>query len=98
MVAASELPIATVREGTTATQMAQEIFGNGVTVTGATYYGDNDSAGIYTNGDSVAPGVTPVDTGVILSTGEVEDFTNSSGQSNQRTNTSTNTSGSNNVS
>jgi len=98
MVAASELPIATVREGTTATQMAQEIFGNGVTVTGATYYGDNDSAGIYTNGDSVAPGVTPGDTGVILSTGEVEDFTNSSGQSNQRTNTSTNTSGSNNVS
>ena len=34
MVAASELPINTVREGTTATDMANEIFGNGVTVTG----------------------------------------------------------------
>jgi hypothetical protein len=98
MVAASELPITTVREGTTATQMAQNIFGNGVVVTGATYYGDNDSAGIYTNGDSVAPGVTPGNTGVILSTGEVEDFTNSKGQSNQRTDTSTNTSGTDNFS
>ena len=76
MAVASELPITTVREGTTATQMAQEIFGDGVTVTGATYYGDNDSAGIYTNGDSVAPGVAPSNTGVILSTGEAEDFTN----------------------
>ena len=96
MVTASELPITTVREGTTATQMAQEIFGSGVTVTGATYYGDIDSAGIYTNGDSVAAGVTPGDTGVILSTGEVEDFTNSSGQSNQNSNTTTNTYGTNN--
>jgi hypothetical protein len=96
MVAASELPINTVREGTTATQMAQTIFGNGVTVTGATYYGDNDSAGIYTGGDAVAPGVTPGDTGVILSTGNVQDFTNSSGQANQDTDTSTNTSGTNN--
>lgn len=96
MVAASELPINTVREGTTATQMAQTIFGNGVTVTGATYYGDNDSAGIYTGGDAVAPGVTPGDTGVIMSTGNAQDFTNSSGQANQDTDTSTNTSGTNN--
>ncbi|MDF3415174.1 Hint domain-containing protein [Sulfitobacter sp. M57] len=96
MVAASELPINTVREGTTATQMAQTIFGDGVTVTGATYYGDRDSAGTYSGGDSVAPGVTPGDTGVILSTGEAEDFTNSSGQANQNANTSTNTSGTNN--
>ncbi|MCX7558139.1 Hint domain-containing protein [Sulfitobacter sp. F26204] len=96
MVAAAELPINTVREGTTATQMAQTIFGNGVTVTGATYYGDIDSAGIYSNGDSVTPGVTPGNTGVILSTGNAQDFTNSSGQSNQNTNTSTNTSGTNN--
>ena len=95
MVAASELPITTVREGTTATQMAQEIFGNGVIVTGATYYGDSDSAGLYNNGDSLSPGVTPGDTGVIMSTGEVQDFTNSTGQSNQSTNTSTNTSGTN---
>ena len=96
MVAASELPINTVREGTTAIDMAEMIFGNGVTVTGATYYGDIDSAGTYSNGDAVAPGVAPGDTGIILSTGNAEDFTNSSGQSNQRTNTSTDTSGTDN--
>ncbi len=96
MVAASELPIETVREGTSATDMAETIFGDGVTVVGATYYGDNDSAGIYSGGDTTAPGVTPGDTGVILSTGNAQDFTNSNGQSNQSTNTSTNTSGTNN--
>tara|TARA_R110002049_G_scaffold44333_6_gene130148 strand:+ start:2205 stop:3785 length:1581 start_codon:yes stop_codon:yes gene_type:complete len=95
MVAASELPIETVREGTSATDMAQTIFGDGVTVTGATYYGDNNSAGIYTGGTATAPGVTPSDTGVILSTGNAQDFTNSSGQSNQSASTSTNTSGTN---
>ncbi|MEP5731417.1 MAG: Hint domain-containing protein [Sulfitobacter sp.] len=97
MVAASELPIETVREGTTALDMANTIFGNGVTVTGASYTGDIDSAGTYSNGDSVAGGVTPGDTGIILSTGEAEDFTNSSGSSNQNTNTTTNTSGPSNV-
>ena len=96
MVAASELPIQTVREGTTALDMANNIFGDGVTVAGASYNGDRDSAGIYTNGDTVSPGVTPGDTGVILSTGDAEDFTNSSGQANQSTSTSTNTSGTNN--
>jgi hypothetical protein len=90
MVAASELPIDT---SATALQMAQNIFGDGVVVSGATFFGDNDSSGIYTGGDTIAPGVTPGDTGVILSTGDAEDFTNSSGQSNQSTNTSTNTSG-----
>ena len=98
MVAASELPIETVREGTTADDMANAIFGNGVTVVGATYYGDNDSAGIYSGGLSTSPGVVPGDTGVILSTGNAEDFTNSSGEANQNTNTSTNTSGTNNYS
>lgn len=96
MVAASELPIATVREGTTAEDMANNIFGDGVSVQAASYNGDRDSAGIYTNGDTVAPGVTPGDSGVILSTGEAEDFTNSSGQANQSTSTSSNTSGTNN--
>ncbi|WP_299651178.1 Hint domain-containing protein [uncultured Tateyamaria sp.] len=93
---AAELPIQTVREGVDAADMANAIFGDGVQVVSATYTGDRDSAGIYTNGDSVAPGVTPSDTGVILSTGEVEDFTNSSGQENQSGSTSTNTSGRNN--
>lgn len=98
MVAATELPIETVREGTTAEQMAEAIFGDGVQVQGASYSGDIDSAGIYTNGDSVAPGVTPGDTGVILSTGNAESFTNAtgSGNANQSSNTSANTTGQNN--
>lgn len=93
---AAELPIQTVREGVDATDMANAIFGDGVQVVSSSYTGDIDSAGIYSNGDSVSPGVTPGDTGVILSTGNAEDFTNSSGQENQSTNTSTNTSGQNN--
>lgn len=96
MVAASELPISTVREGTTAIDMAEMIFGAGVTVTGATYYGDIDSTGTYSGGDTHTPGVTPSDTGVILSTGDAESFTNSRGQANRSANTSTNTSGINN--
>jgi len=98
MVTASELDIETVREGTSAVDMAQEIFGTGVIVTGATYYGDNDSAGIYTGGDATSPGVVPGDSGVIFSTGNAQDFTNRNGQANQSTNTSTNTSGTDNFS
>ncbi|MBV2359685.1 Hint domain-containing protein [Thalassococcus sp. CAU 1522] len=93
MVAASEL---TINEGASATQMANAIFGDGVTVVSASYSGDSRSSGIYSGGDSTSPGVVPGDTGVILSTGRVRDFTNSSGQSNQSTNTSTNTSGQSN--
>lgn len=93
MVAASELAIDT---GANATAMAQEIFGDGVTVVSASYSGDNRSSGIYSGGETTSPGVTPGDTGVIFSTGRVTDFTNSSGQANQSNSTSTNTSGVNN--
>jgi hypothetical protein len=101
MVAASELPITT---NASAMQMAQTIFGEGTTVVSASYSGDNRSSGIYSNGDSVSPGVTPSDTGVMLSTGHLNDFTNSPGggwwggsnQANQSGSTSTNTSGVNN--
>ena len=93
MVAASELPIQTVREGITALNMANSIFGNGVTVNFANYYGDRDSAGIYSNADSVMPGVAPGDSGLILSTGEAEDVTNSNGQSNRSNSTSTDVTG-----
>lgn len=95
MVAASELPVNT---GASATQMAQTIFGDGATVVSASYTGSGYSSGIYTNGDSVAPGVTPGDEGIILSTGRARDFTNSSGSSNQSNSTSTNTWGPNNQS
>lgn len=90
MIAASEFPIDT---NASAMDMANAMFGDGVTVLSAFFTGDNDASGIYTYGDSIAPNATPGDTGIILSTGDAEDYTNSSGQSNQRTNTSTNNSG-----
>lgn len=81
-----------------AEMMANEIFGAGVTVVNARYYGDQRSSGIYSNGDATSPGVTPGDTGVILSTGRTSNFTRSSGSSNTNTSgsTSSNTSGVNN--
>ena len=77
MAYASELPI---DRGASANEMAQTIFGDGVTVVRASYTGDRDSSGIYTNGDSVTPGVTPGDTGVMFSTGDLRSFTNFWGQ------------------
>ncbi len=76
--------------------MAQTIFGNGVQVQGASYTGAGGSSAIYTGGDTISPGVTPGDTGIILSTGRARDFTNATGQTNQSGSTSTNTSGPNN--
>jgi hypothetical protein len=93
MVRGRTLPIRTVDEGTTAEDMANNIFGDGVTVVGASYTGDSESAGIYTNGDNRGQGVTPGDTGVIMSTGNAEDFTNRNGDANQETNTASDTSG-----
>ncbi|RBP84413.1 Hint domain-containing protein [Rhodobacter sp. 140A] len=81
----------------TAMQMAQTIFGDGVTVVDASYTGAKNSSAIYTKGDSISPEATPSDTGVILSTGNAADFTNSGGwfssDPNTATNTSTNTTG-----
>lgn len=92
-MAASEL---TYNTSASATQMAQEIFGDGVTVVSASYSGDNRSSAIYSDGDSISPGVTPGDTGVILSTGRADRFTNSGGQENQSNSTSFNSQGVNN--
>lgn len=95
MPIATELPIDT---SATAMDMANEIFGGGITVNSASYSGDPLSSGIYTNGDTVSPEATPGDSGVILSTGYARDFTNSSGTANTNVSgsTSTNTSGINN--
>ena len=93
MVAASELPINT---NASAIQMAESIFGDGTTVVSASYSGDNRSSGIYSNGDTVAPEVTPADTGVMLSTGRLTSFTNNRGLANQSGSTSTDTNGINN--
>jgi hypothetical protein len=96
MVAASELPIQTIREGSSAIKLANSIFGNGVQVNSASYSGDIDSAGTYSNANAIMPGVAPGDSGIIMSTGNAEDITNSRGSSNQSNSTSTNTSGVNN--
>jgi hypothetical protein len=90
MAEASELPIQT---NVSAMQLAEAMFGTGIQIVNATYSGDPTSAGIYTQGDTVAPDVTPSDTGVILSTGRATDFTNSSGAANQSAGTSTDTAG-----
>ncbi|MCF6444744.1 Hint domain-containing protein [Nereida sp. MMG025] len=94
-----------INDNATATQMAEAIFGDGVQVVNAStngasnpnYTGDNDSSGIYTGGDAIAPGVTPGDTGVILSTGDLDFFTRPSAtNTNQSGSTSSSSSGPNN--
>lgn len=90
MADAAELP---VQAGVTAMDMAEAMFGTGIQVVSATYQGDPLSAGIYSDANTVIPGVAPSDSGVILSTGYVADFTNSSGEANQSTMRSTNTAG-----
>lgn len=87
MPTAAELPIDT---SASADAMAEAIFGNGIEILSASYTGDGEASGIYSNGDSVAPGITPSDSGVILSTGKAEDVTNSSGDVNTASNRSTN--------
>ncbi|MEC7670651.1 MAG: choice-of-anchor L domain-containing protein, partial [Pseudomonadota bacterium] len=94
MVRGRNLPIDTQAS---AIEMAETIFGDGVTVVSATYTGDAISSGIYTDGDRLTSGVTPSDVGVILSTGDATDFTsNNRWQSNLNSNTSSNTNGVNN--
>jgi hypothetical protein len=91
MVAGVEIPI---NLNASAIQMAETIFGDGVQVVSASYTGDRTSSGIYSNGNAISPGVVPSDTGVMLSTGSLNDFTNSNFfQSNLSTSTTTNTRG-----
>lgn len=73
--------------------MAQTIFGDDITIVSALYTGDNRSSAIYSNGDALAPGATPGDSGVILSTGRATSFTRSGGDPNRSGSTSTNTTG-----
>lgn len=95
MATAAELTIDTAA---TATEMADEMFGDGITVVSASYSGDALSSATYSGGDTTSAGVLPGDTGVIFSTGHVDDFTNATGgtNTNQSASTSTNTSGANN--
>jgi Ca2+-binding RTX toxin-like protein len=91
MATATELAIATIDSGVDATDLAQTIFGAGIQVISATYSGDPNSAGIYSGADTTIPGITGSDGGVILSTGNVADFTNSSGTSDTNTSDGTGT-------
>jgi Ca2+-binding RTX toxin-like protein len=91
---AAELPVKT---GVGAMTLAETMFGEGVKIVSATYSGDVRSAGIYFSGETISPGVVPSDSGVILSTGKVIDFTNSSGLANQSGSVSTDTNGQNNL-
>jgi hypothetical protein len=90
MVSAAKLP---VTSGGDAMKMADSMFGSGIKIVSASYSGDPASAGIYSNGLKVAPGVTPSDTGVILSTGKAANFTNAKGEANQSASTSSDTKG-----
>lgn len=83
----------TYNTGASALDMALEIFGAGTLVDDARYFGWSQSSAIYSGGDSIAPGATPSDRGVILSTGRVTSYTQSSGDPNRSASTSTNTSG-----
>ena len=79
MAIASDLPIDT---DATAMDMANAMFGTGINVLNASYQDAGHASGIYSGGDSTAPGVTPSDSGVILPTGRATDITDSSGDAN----------------
>ena len=88
MPTANELNVDTTA---TALDMADAIFGDGVTVTNATYTGAATASGTYTGGTATLGELTQSDTGVILSTGNVADFTNSSGTPDTNTSDGTST-------
>ena len=91
MAIATKLAINTAA---TAEQMFQSIFGNGVTLVAnsASFSGDiGVSSGIYSGATTTSPGISPTNGGVILSTGNVNSFTNSGGSTNTNVNANTST-------
>lgn len=85
MAIANELTIDT---SATALDMANAMFGDGITVVSASYSGAATASGTYSGATTTIAGVSSADTGVILSTGQATGITNSSGTTN--TNTATN--------
>ncbi|MBM2322651.1 MULTISPECIES: choice-of-anchor L domain-containing protein [Marivita] len=82
------MPIATelnIAQTTDASLVADTIFGPGITVISSTLTGTAGQTGIYSDGLTTSPGVVPSDSGVIFSTGNVADFTNSSGTTDTNT-------------
>ncbi len=87
----------TVTTGQTASEIADELFGDGVEVVSASLSNTNGpNIGVYSGGDAVSPDLTPSDRGVIFSTGRASDVTNASGEENQSTFTTSSTPGPNN--
>jgi hypothetical protein len=82
----------TYNTSASALTMANTIMGDGIVVVGASYSGADSSSGTYSNG-ALATGVVPGTTGVILSTGRVVDFTQSSGDPNRSNGFGTNSTG-----
>lgn len=72
-----------------ALQLAQTVFGTGVQVLSASFTGNAAQSGVYTGGLTTSPGVVPADTGIILSTGNVTDFTTAGPDPNISSGTST---------
>ncbi|MEZ5753848.1 MAG: choice-of-anchor L domain-containing protein [Paracoccaceae bacterium] len=72
-----------------AMEMAETIFGSGIKIVSASYSGQSGQVGIYSGAETTMPGVAPSDSGLILSTGKVADFTQSSGDANISAGTST---------
>jgi hypothetical protein len=88
------MPIATelsIAQTTDASLVAETIFGPGITVVSSTLSGSAGQTGIYSNGLTTSPGVVPSDSGVIFSTGNVADFTNSTGTTDTNTQAGTTT-------
>ncbi|WP_298860960.1 choice-of-anchor L domain-containing protein [uncultured Sulfitobacter sp.] len=82
MPIATELAINTTADATT---LAQTIFGNGVTIGTATLTGAAGASGTYSGADATLGTIAPGDAGIILSTGQAADFTNSSGTTDTNT-------------
>lgn len=87
MATASKLA---VDSSATALDMASTMFGSGIKIVSAEMHGATAASGTYSGGDEAASELTPADTGVILSTGKASDVTNSKGDVNSSSGTSTN--------
>lgn len=57
-----------------AMEMAETIFGSGITIVDAAFHGDAVQSATYSGALSTLDGISPSDAGVILSTGRVADF------------------------
>lgn len=90
MVDAAELPINT---DVTAQEMAETIFGDDIEIGEVSFSGDPTQSGVYSDGLNTSFGFAPSDSGLILSTGQAQSVTNSTGEANQANNTTTDTAG-----